>query len=320
MEFLLSTPAAVRKVEVTPDRRLTVANRSNFAAAIYNNTLLIVGGVGSASSPVGTYPTVCDKVDLTTGVSTRPSLGGAFTWCGGIGVSNILYFCDGHNGNYVNLNRRTPIEGTTAFTSLTGVPTPYRHSSLVLHNNGKIYRIGGFNGKTVKECSVYDIAANTVASIASMPYSCNGIIGCVYNNKIYVFFGWSDDISKNLNIVQIYDIATNTWSTQEVFEKYAFSWGSGTIYDHYFFSIGATANDANSFTIRRYDLNNLSKPHKEFTVRNTVRRYASKALIDTVRNQLLIVGGCQYSPGTANYDNLDKLNFIDGFNLSVLTS
>ena len=322
MEILLSTDRSIPRVEAIVNKKLTFSNRSNFAAAIYNNTLLVVGGIGGSSSPVGTYPTQCEKVNLTTGVVTRVNLGAAYTWCSGVGVGNNLYFCDGHNGAYNNLNRRALIEGTTDFTSLAGVPTLYRHSSLVLHHNGKIYRINGYgsNGATTKSCSVYDIAANTHTAIASPPYSCNGITGCVYNNKIYVFFGWSDDIAKNLNIVQVYDIATNTWTTHEVFEKWRLSWGNGAIVGNYFFYVTINREDSNSYIINRYNLNNLMLPQKEFIVRNTTRRFAGQVLVDTVRNQLLLVGGCKWSPGTANYDNIDKLNSIDCFDLSFLTA
>lgn len=320
MEILLSTAKSMQPVEIAVNKKQTFSNRSNFAGAVYNNTLLVVGGIGGASSPVGTYPTQFEKVDLVTGTTTRFNLGGSFTWCGGVGVGNNLYFCDGHNGSYNSLNRRLLVEGATTVNSLLAVPTPYRHSSLVLHHNGKIYRMGGYNGRTLKEGSIYDIASNTNSAMASMPYSCNGITGCIYNNKIYVFFGWSDDIASNLNIVQVYDIATNTWSIAEVFDRWRLSWGNGAMYGDYFFYVTINRADANSYIINRYNLKNLKAPYREFIVRNTTRRFAGQVFVDSVRNQLLLVGGCQWSPGTANYDNLTKLNSIDAFDLSILTA
>jgi len=75
----------------------------------------------------------------------------------------------------------------------------------------KIYLIGGYPNRTLNE--VYDPATDTWTTKTSSPKA-TGFIGgyasAVFDNKIYVIGGLSEDQSYSLN--QIYDTETDTWS------------------------------------------------------------------------------------------------------------
>lgn len=330
MELLLgSKNDRVIRVDIAKTNSIAIAGRSNFAAGISGNIVIALGGVAGASSPLGTYPTQFDRINLDTGAVSRQSLGGSYTWCAGTTDNNgNLFFMDGHSGAYNNFTRSIPVQGISATPIGYAVNiAPTRHSSLVLHNNGKIYRLNGYNDTsgTLRFFDVFDIATNKWQALQKPPYDTNGMYGCVYNNKIYIFFGWCDSLKKSLNIVQVYDIATNTWTIQNLFFKRACAWGSGVGYGKYFFYvypywINDTTVPTDKYAIYRFNLERPLDPHKEFIVTAAQRRHAAVTLIDPVKRKLLIVGGCHQAPGSANYDTLDRVNSIDMYNLDTLLS
>lgn len=332
MEILLGTGSKrVSRVDIQKLGSVSFYGRSNFAAALSGGTLIALGGVSGSSSALGTYPSQFQRVNLDTGTQGLYSLGSSYTWCAGADDdAGNLFFFDGHTGAYNNLVRKIAVQGGTVTpTSVASLSAPLRHSSIALHANGKIYRINGYNQttttKTLNYLDVYDIATNTWKALARPIYDTNGMNGCIYNNKIYLFFGWCDTLKKSLNIVQVYDIATNTWSIQNLFFQRACAWGSGVGYGKYFFYVypywldnGTVPTD--KYAIYRFDLDNPMAPHKEFIVTAPQRRRAAVTLIDTVKRRFVIAGGCNWAPGSANYDTLDRVNSIDMYNLDTLLS
>lgn len=86
--------------------------------------------------------------------------------------------------------------------------------------NGKIYSIGGSgpalntnNATSVVE--VYDPLANTWSTAAFMPTARFGMAAAALNGKIYVIGGTavSGSVLSRSSVVELYDVATGTWST-----------------------------------------------------------------------------------------------------------
>ena len=74
-------------------------------------------------------------------------------------------------------------------------------------SNGKIYVIGGYNGKPSDKIHVYDIATDKWTELMKMPVdvSANSVDG--YDNKIFTFFDY-----KTQTMVGSYDISTNKFT------------------------------------------------------------------------------------------------------------
>jgi len=80
--------------------------------------------------------------------------------------------------------------------------------------NGKIYVVGGGNGKTVvSDNQVYNPATNTWTTAAAMPSPVLGAAIAVVNNVLYIFGGYTSTSSAS-NEVQAYNPVTNTWTTK----------------------------------------------------------------------------------------------------------
>lgn len=87
--------------------------------------------------------------------------------------------------------------------------------------NNKIYCIGGMersSGIYTNSLYIYDVVTNTWSTGSNMPTARYGLSSVVFNNKIYCFGGYGNTtyqpmMGTYLPLIEIYDIATNTWST-----------------------------------------------------------------------------------------------------------
>jgi N-acetylneuraminic acid mutarotase len=76
--------------------------------------------------------------------------------------------------------------------------------------NGKVYVIGGYSsGGAINKVQEYNPTTNIWVLKATMPTSRSQLSGAVINNKIYVVGGWPGEY----NVLEIYDPATDTWTT-----------------------------------------------------------------------------------------------------------
>ncbi len=78
-----------------------------------------------------------------------------------------------------------------------------------------MYAAGGYNWDTmqpVDQFARYDPIANTWASLASLPTAVEGALGVFAEGKVYVF-GGRDSSTTALNLVQVYTIASDSWSS-----------------------------------------------------------------------------------------------------------
>ncbi|MBC6989261.1 malectin domain-containing carbohydrate-binding protein [Hymenobacter sp. BT491] len=96
----------------------------------------------------------------------------------------------------------------------SGTPTWVGFSVMI---NNKMYVFSGFDSPSVTttaKCQVYDPATNTWSYIADMPFPVTHAGIAVDGTKVYVAGGFLSGQSggPNSDKLQIYDVATNTWS------------------------------------------------------------------------------------------------------------
>jgi N-acetylneuraminic acid mutarotase len=103
-----------------------------------------------------------------------------------------------------------------SWSVLASMPTA-RSGLGVIAIDGKIYAIGGYNGSYVAVNEMYDPEADTWITMNPMPTPRSNFGVCVYHDMIYVFGGIFrtnyGDQSGYTNVTEIYDPATDTWST-----------------------------------------------------------------------------------------------------------
>ena len=109
---------------------------------------------------------------------------------------------------------------TNSFTTLAPVPFPLGGHASVLYN-GKIYCIGGYStGFAINDAVlVYNIATDTWSQKASMPINRSHFSIALYDGKIYCVDGYDYEVTNTVidnsaRPMDIYDITTDTWSTQ----------------------------------------------------------------------------------------------------------
>ena len=127
------------------------------------------------------------------------------------GYQNRIYIIGGSNG----LNQIYDPTSET-WENRTSMPTP--RSQLEANVvNGKIYLIGGKTGgpySTVDLNEVYDPETDSWTTKEPIPFPVAQYASAVVDNKIYVI-GGQDEYelpNPNLNVTQIYDTLTDTWT------------------------------------------------------------------------------------------------------------
>ena len=139
---------------------------------------------------------------------------------GGLGVavtSGKIYAIGGQNANgELNVNEMyDPV--TDKWLTKTSMPTARTGFGIATYEN-KIYVIGGSVGDSFTgNVEVYDTLANSWQTLASMPTPRADLSAHIIDDKIFLIGGKTYysvfPYYTQTNINQVYDIATNTWST-----------------------------------------------------------------------------------------------------------
>jgi len=176
---------------------------------------------------------------------------------GGDNVSLLAYQCiEPGIGEVVNTNEEyNPETDTWAFKAPMRTP---RCSFAVAVYQNKIYCIGGYlsdrNVTGVNE--VYDPAKNTWETKASMPTPRADLQANVVNGKIYLIGGSSDRIRglspSYLGVNEVYDPATDTWTTKTSAPNRITSGASAVAYGKIYFLATVSSLDLGAF-IQIYD-------------------------------------------------------------------
>lgn len=291
--------------------------RSNAAAAFDPGTgqIILFGGLAGGSGN-GRYPANAIFYNTRTGAKETKAIPTTFTWSSGVGVGEHIYVGDGHTGSYSGLFRKRAIAPTNStLVTLSPTPSPFRHSSNLVHHAGKIYRFGGNTSSVysiVALPGVYDIATNRWSNISQMPYPTHGAAACVYEDRIFVFGGWAPMTRENIIGIQIYDIASDTWSF--IPTSQGFTWGSVARHGKYALNVSGTG------ILNRYDLTNLNHSPKLFAFDADFEswRFCHASFVDEEQHELIIAGGCISFPGQPNYDDLQRSSLVTSIDLNLI--
>jgi N-acetylneuraminic acid mutarotase len=128
-----------------------------------------------------------------------------------------LYVVGGRSaGPLADLDRYT--RATDTWVSLANMPTARRGLATAVVGNA-LYAIGGStgtapcNGSPLATLERYDIDSGTWSTMAPLPSARSDLAAYAHGDKIYVFGGCTGSESAVTNAVDVYNVATNTWST-----------------------------------------------------------------------------------------------------------
>ncbi|MDR0797410.1 MAG: hypothetical protein LBE70_01630 [Nitrososphaerota archaeon] len=174
---------------------------------------------------------VYDPVENTWLTFTGPSK--SVIGYGVAAVDDILYVFGGihhphvENMQYVPIDHKNavpasePPKPTTDFWSTKTSMSQARFGLGVVAVNSKIYAIGGSKDTGLKNSLTginerYDTVTDTWTTLEPMPTPRTYLAIAAYQDKIYCIGGRSFELGAQIdcNIVEVYDIATNEWSTK----------------------------------------------------------------------------------------------------------
>lgn len=197
--------------------------------------------------------------------------------------------------------------------------------------NGKIYVMGGLkcaNSKysSVNDVEIYDIATDTWSKGESMPFLTTHAKPINYNNKIYVFLGGIVNTGIDTILhksIQIYDIASNTWSTSSNVPFVRFGYTLNLIDDKVYL-IGGYDSSTFSNDVKIFDL-------KKETWKNgsSMPSYRCYAMSASINNKIYVFGGNNlnhkiynttdiYDPVTDTWTNGNNLIIGRRFTQSII--
>jgi N-acetylneuraminic acid mutarotase len=104
---------------------------------------------------------------------------------------------------------------TAQWTAASPLNDTHSQAVVVQDDSGLVYVIGGVNAAAYNEInnvSSYDPTTGQWNDLAPLPHAVRGSAGVYFDGKIYVF-GGTDSIVGYTAYTQIYDIATDSWSS-----------------------------------------------------------------------------------------------------------
>lgn len=193
--------------------------RTQLAVVSVNNEIYAIGG--SASYSGGALSTNEQYDPASDHWSTKSPMPTPRNWISAAVVNDKIYVMGGsdNSGGIFSMNE---MYDTSTNTWTTKVPCPHARVACGIGVvNGKIYLIGGWvrpgspPGEPTTLNEEYDPQTDTWTTKASMPTARNGLAVAVVNNRIYAIGGATDwnPWTNNLNVVEEYDPATDTWRT-----------------------------------------------------------------------------------------------------------
>jgi N-acetylneuraminic acid mutarotase len=118
----------------------------------------------------------------------------------------------------------------------SSLPLIGRLATVAVGIQDKAYVFGGYtvdkahNEVSSADSFAFDVFSNTYSLLAPMPVPVDDAVALVYQERyIYLISGWHDD--GNVNLVQLYDIQTDTWQQASPFLGHAVFGHAGGIVD-----------------------------------------------------------------------------------------
>ncbi|MDD5013203.1 MAG: kelch repeat-containing protein [Candidatus Pacebacteria bacterium] len=274
--------------------------RRGFGTAVVNGKIYIMGGSSGASTSVSSIEEYDPATNTWTDKGSMPQKNmGTFSTAV---VNNKIYVMGGNSstvgpdGNTILNTNYEYDPATNTWTTKAPMPQDSHGHSATVYNN-IIYVAGGFNMTSgyLNRTIAYDPATNTWTTKAVMPYRVSNNALFTVGNKIYSVGGFSNVSGtwQDINNVQEYDPATNTW-TAKTSMSYARSGLFGAVINNKIYVTGGhytgTASPAfNSLKTEEYDpaTNTWTTKANSLIARNA----NGTCSVAAVNNKMYVIGG-----------------------------
>lgn len=181
--------------------------RDRVSTAAVGSVIYVLGG----GNPGGGHFTTVEAFDTFSGLwSSLPAMGTQRDGAVAGAIGGKVYVAAG------GLSRTTevydPALGT--WSTVAQIPTE-RQGAAGCELGGKLYVLGGNQGLDLQAVEAYDPALDTWTTCAPLPVARSWAGACALNGKLYVVGGYDGSamVSPWLSRLDIYDPATNTWSS-----------------------------------------------------------------------------------------------------------
>ena len=222
----------------------------------------------------------------------------------GTHLYNGKIYCIGGAGTSGNLSTVEIYDiETNSWSTGTNMPTARNSFTSQLYN-GKIYCIGGSNSSVLSTVEIYDIETNSWSTGTNMPTARNGLTSVLYNDKIYCIAGNRDLSNAYSNLVEIYNIESNTWTSSVTNIPTARYHLTSQIYDNKIYCMGGANITGLINKVEAYDI--LTNTWSSLSVIPYSRFALTSQIID---NYIYCIGGTQ-----GNNSYLNKVSKYDIIN------
>lgn len=264
-------------------KRSMPTTRSDVITSVANNKIYIMGGTnGSSLNTVEEYNPALDVWVSKTNMTTARAQGSAAV------LNDCIYILGGYNGSNLNINEAY-IPSTDVWILKTPAPTARAQCGTAVVGS-RIYVAGGTSVGNSSSYYVeqntfeeYNCDTNTWTVKASMPTARFGCGSVTLNGKVYVlgWWSWSTLGFWELTKVEMYDPATNTWSTKAdmINSRYA---GAYAVFGGKIYAFGGYTSE----TVEMYDPASNTWTQKASM---SGRRYTHTAAV--VNDKIYIIGG-----------------------------
>lgn len=130
------------------------------------------------------------------------------------------------------------------------------------------------------------IYSQTWQIAGTMPMPVSGGQAVVYGSKIYILGGFSEELNSNVNLIQVYDPQTNTWSDTTVMKAQRSDFVAGIFSNNLYYAGGVSGNSPFASAVEVWDFKSSPQVFNSDDYFN--RQYPTGQLVN---DNLYIFGG-----------------------------
>ena len=165
-----------------------------------------------------------------------------------------IYICGGSAG-HVQTNFECLDLRDNTWKTLTNMNVKREEHGFTLGSDGKLYAIGGFNGKQcLKLVERYNESSEKWEEVAPLQYARRSLCAVCLKDGIYAIGGYNGE--KYLNVVEKYNIEKNVWTTVKSLNHARCTMGCVCTSDRNFIYILGGYDGVPLNSVERYDVAN----------------------------------------------------------------
>ena len=240
--------------------------RTTLTAVSVDNKIYAIGGAASISG--GAFSTNEEFDPLSNSWTVKASMPTPRNWITAAVVNNKVYVIGGtdNSGGVFSMNEEyDPL--TDTWTAKSSIPQGSMAYGIGVVND-KIYVIGGWtHSGPIAMNQEYDPQTNAWTMKAPMPTARDGFAVAVVNDKIYAIGGATGNIdpwTNNVDVVEEYDPATDTWRTVEAMPTSRSLLSAAVVGDR-IYAIGGLQDTVYLDTNEEFDIGTLRGWELDFT-------------------------------------------------------